>query len=395
MDSYRGLHFRHEMRNLRSMKSPKKGSPDIKGPPIRYPKPGPMGGRLIREMIAFLRESGVHLPITSHILCAVSGGPDSVALVHLLSKYGRRVGDSKRIRILHVNHAWRGKASDRDEKFVCDLARQLGVRFTAMRLKPPKRNGQSWEDEARRARKEIFRKQAVKHHGGVIFTAHQADDLAETLLWRLFTGSAATHGGGIIVQDGPEIRPFLRIRKSDLMEYLKEEGQGFRTDSTNRGGRFLRARMRARILPSIEREFPKAIEHLVRAGLKAQNAGLGNDVPIEAQSSEPLAHSSEPLAQRSLFGAAGLRLRRSHWEALSEKAKEEPQWTGEIHLPDGWILRAERQSGGLNPPKLPSNPEKSAQSGSRRWILEKRPSRSRSRRSRSGLAANHSKFQGK
>jgi hypothetical protein len=122
--------------------------------------------------------------------------------------------------------------------------------------------------------------------------------------------------------------------------------------------------MRARILPSIEREFPRAVEHLVAAGLEAQNAGNGNGSTTDGES---------PV-YRALFGAAGLRLRRSHWEILTEKVKEGPHWTGVIHLPDGWILRAERQNRTLARSKTPVNPEKSAQSGSRRWILEKRPS---------------------
>src|SRR4051812_45912614 len=93
-------------------------------PQTPYPKPGPVGGRLIRTMIATLREAGVVLPITSDILCAVSGGADSLALAHLLAHYGRRIVPRPReqLTLLHINHGWRGRASNADARFVADCA---------------------------------------------------------------------------------------------------------------------------------------------------------------------------------------------------------------------------------------------------------------------------------
>jgi tRNA(Ile)-lysidine synthase len=288
-----------------------------------------VGGRLIRKVIAELKLARVALPITSDILIAVSGGSDSLALAHLLLKYGRRVVGRERISILHVNHGWRGAASRADARFVARFAKTWGVPLRLHELEPPgaaESRGESWENEARKARKAIF-----AQAGARVLTAHQADDVAETLLWRLLTGAAETHGGGIIRSHGEELRPCLQIRKAELRAYLEEEGQAWREDSTNHSGRFLRSRMRRELLPVIEQLFPRATEHLVHMALKAQEQGRAPDAGIEAI--------------QSLLGAAGVRAKRAHWVALAEARP--------VDLPGGW--RVFRETKGKGP---------------ERWILE-------------------------
>ncbi len=94
-----------------------------------YPKPGEHGGRLIRSGIKTLRERAhLDLPLDAHILCACSGGPDSVALAVLLARYGRRLAAAK-ITLLHINHGWRGRESDADARWVGRLAQKLGTDF--------------------------------------------------------------------------------------------------------------------------------------------------------------------------------------------------------------------------------------------------------------------------
>lgn len=314
--------------------------------PIPYPKPGPCGGTLIREVIGLLKREGVRLPINSHILIALSGGSDSLALAHLLVHYGRRVADRKKIRFLHINHGWRGDASKSDARFVQKCARKWKVPLDLEVLDPEglRKNGGSWEEAAREARKTIFRKKA-RRYGGFVFTAHQADDLAETVLWRLLTGSADTHGGGILVQQEQELRPLLKMRRKFLMNYLKEEGQTWCEDSTNAEGRFLRSQMRIDLMPAVERIFPRAVEHLVELAFQAQNRktfGARYEMPD------------------ALLGTAGFRTRRPHWELL--RAKAQTSWQGEIHLPDRWKLRRE----------IKKNPKSKAQSHFReRWVLER------------------------
>ncbi len=293
-----------------------------------YSKPKDTGGKLIREVIGFCRSQGLKFPFNSHILIAASGGADSVALAHLLARYGRRVASPQNITLLHINHGWRGQESKEDERFVRKLAKELGVRFIARRLDPKKiQPGESWEEHARKARKRIFAQEAERL-GAVVLTAHHADDLAETLLWRIFTGTARTHGGGILFQNEAEIRPFLRVRKRTLKQYLKEEGQVWREDRTNSEGRFLRSKMRAHLLPALEEIFPKAIQHLVELALDAQARGRVTEAG-EAQ--------AQPLEQ--LFDVAGLSLRKAHLDRLHEAWSAPADWTGELHLPQGWKIK--------------------------------------------------------
>ncbi len=223
-----------------------------------YPQPGPTGGRLIRSVIAFCRNQKLDF-YNSHILIAVSGGADSVALAHLLVHYGRRLIPRSRITLLHIHHGWREDA-DKDVNFVKDLASTWGVPIILRTVEPPSESwqGKSWEAEARQRRLSVFQEESK---GGYVLTAHHADDLAETVLWRLCTG-AFDHLGGIASRYGIQLRPFLTQRKKDLLQYLREEGQSYREDSTNHDVRFLRSRMRQHVMPELECLFPQVIRAL-------------------------------------------------------------------------------------------------------------------------------------
>lgn len=311
-----------------------------------YPKPKKTGGRLLRQMILFLRASGVTLPIDSHILIAVSGGADSMALGHLLCRYGRRIIDPARIRLVHVNHNWRGRESDNDAKFVKESAAKWEIPCIVRKLKSPKtwKKGVSWEGEARKLRKAIYLEESEKLGGACVLTAHQADDLAETLLWRLFTGAAKTHGGGIAVRDGVELRPLLNIRKKDLEAYLKEEGQGWREDSTNHEDRFLRARMRNQLMPAIEQLFPMAVPHLVKLGLNAQCGNTGTNQPENAMIPELVFGISGGMTQKG--GGGGVRPRRFHWNFINDIRRELLSTRvrikkSHLSLGKGWTLSCE------------------------------------------------------
>jgi len=283
---------------------------------MKYPQPGDIGGRLIRSVIQFLKKQGIPLPLTSHILIAVSGGPDSLALAQLIIKYGRRVGAAERVSILHINHQWRDEESDADAEQMRIFAARAKIPFILEKLKPPAsyRPGESWENLARLKRKEIYRKLS-KQYQAVVLTAHHGDDLAETILWRIFTGASDTHLEGIRFQDGPEIKPLLNVRKKMLIDFLREEGIAWSEDATNHEERFLRARMRKKLIPPIEEIFPRAIEHLMNLGLSTE------------KHAEPLRLALPP----------GIRVKRAHYMSFIEKQLN-PNWEGEIALPKGWKL---------------------------------------------------------
>ena len=290
-----------------------------------YSKPNAVGGQLIRDVVKFLRSHGIQLPIQSPVLIAVSGGSDSVALARLLVKYGRRVTPKENIRLIHVNHGWRGKASDGDAAFVRAFAKKLKVPVTIVRAKQTPATGDSWEEDARQTRKEIFAKRRnAAGNKAIVLTAHQAEDLAETVLWRLLTGAAETHAGGILVQHDGEIRPFLRTRKGVLQDFLKEEKQLWREDLTNHEGRFQRSKLRLELFPVLERLFPKTVSHL-------------GDWALHVQKKRASPLSTQQEGMDSLWKALELKIRRPQWLALREKTSL-AGWTGEIQLSQGWKL---------------------------------------------------------
>ncbi len=226
-----------------------------------YPKPGPQGGTLIRQVVQFFRHhatSGARedLPLKQPLLIACSGGSDSVALAVLMARYGRRIIAPRMLTLVHVNHGWRGEESDEDARSVRRLAQDLGLRVIVYRAKTKPAPGDSWEDHARKLRKRCFR-QAIRKTGAVaILTAHTADDRFETQLWRLLTNPEKGLTGGIHRVFKGEWRPFLDVTKDNAHTFLKEEQFSWREDSSNRDLRFLRNRIRAELVPVVEKLFP-------------------------------------------------------------------------------------------------------------------------------------------
>ena len=341
----------------------------------RYTKAGAQGGRLIRQVLALCKAQELVLPIQSYILIAVSGGSDSVGLAHLLVHLGRKIAAPANMAILHVNHGWRAEESNGDEAFVRNLGKTWGIPVVIRRL-PMREPGAPppSEESARQARKKIFAEEAQSRHA-TILTAHQADDVAETILWRLFTGAARTHGGGVKFREGHELRICLTLRKSALAAYLAEVQQAHREDHTNLDRRYLRAKMRATLMPEVERIFPRAIDHLLSAAFHAQK--------MTQVSSE----SDQSLTPAILFHAAGVKVRRPHLEfmldrwmadkafmAKTAKKVENGKRIRFLHLAGGWRLSHER---GLTENDADPAAAEDADSGtplvSEKWVLEKVP----------------------
>jgi tRNA(Ile)-lysidine synthase len=205
---------------------------------------------------------------------AVSGGADSVALLCLLLELRGELGIV--LSVAHVNHKLRGVESDEDERFVAKLARQHGLELHAWDApvggSQSSGQGSGIEAVARELRYGFFRQLAREGRVGKIATAHTLDDQAETVLLRIFRGTGIRGLSGIhprIVFGeqghafGELVRPLLGFRRSALQDFLRERGQSWREDSSNRDIAFLRNRVRHRLLPMIEEEFGEAaIEHM-------------------------------------------------------------------------------------------------------------------------------------
>ena len=196
---------------------------------------------------------------------AVSGGADSVALLRLLLELQKDLGVV--VSVVHLNHKLRGKASDGDEKFVAALAAKDGLDFHLERVDigaKAKREKANLEDAARRARYQFFSRLVEEKKVDCVAVAHTADDQAETVLAHILRGTGLAGLGGIHPETETVIRPLLRVRRPELRAYLRSKKQKWREDATNQDASRLRARIRKKLLPLLERQFQREIvPHLV------------------------------------------------------------------------------------------------------------------------------------
>jgi tRNA(Ile)-lysidine synthase len=194
---------------------------------------------------------------------AVSGGADSVALLLLLLELREELGIV--LSVVHFNHKLRD-ASDPDEKFVAKLAAKHGLEFhstSADVAKKAKKERANLEDAARRARYDYFRSLVDSGVCSCIAVAHTADDQAETVIAHILRGTGIAGLGGIHPVAGAVFRPLLNVRRAELRGYLRRKKQTWREDSTNRDTKRLRARIRKKLLPLLEKQFqPAVVEHL-------------------------------------------------------------------------------------------------------------------------------------
>jgi tRNA(Ile)-lysidine synthase len=197
------------------------------------------------------------------VVVAVSGGADSVTLLHLLVQLRSTLDLS--LHVAHLDHALRGD-SGRDAEFVRSLAERHHLPATIER-QPVKRiceeEGWSLEDGARRIRYRFLLGAAERQSASRVALAHTADDQAETVLLRLVRGTGLMGLGAIPVSrpldgDGEGIRlirPLLRVWRRDVTAHLKAHGLSWREDATNGDPRFLRNRVRHELLPLLERSY--------------------------------------------------------------------------------------------------------------------------------------------
>ena len=266
------------------------------------------------------------------VAVAVSGGADSVALLELLLELRRELGIV--LSVAHVNHKLRGEESDADQKFVENLASRHQLEFFNRAATVQRHQGAGVESAARRLRYQFFRQLALDGRATKIATAHTLDDLAETVLLRIFRGTGIRGLAGILPRlrleaEGPPIgeivRPFLHFRRAELREYLRTHRQPWREDSSNQDVAFLRNRLRRRLLPLITQEFGEAaIEHLASLAeiARAEEEWIGSQ----------LSHTSREAAQEF---SPGRKPRVGGWPAQrnprrGEKARDNPTSTLDV-----------------------------------------------------------------
>lgn len=221
------------------------------------------------------------------VLLAISGGPDSVALLRAMTRL--KVGGDGRLAAAHLNHQLRPSESGGDETFVVDLCRRLDVSCEVGRVAVAgiaADSGDGLEAAARQARYEFLQHSAARLGARYVVTAHTADDQAETILHRIIrgTGMAGLAGMPRARPLGPAtlIRPLLGFRRVELLEYLTDIGQPYRVDSSNDDTRFTRNRIRREVLPELAERFnPGVVEALLRLGRLAGDVQTVVDRAVE------------------------------------------------------------------------------------------------------------------
>jgi tRNA(Ile)-lysidine synthase len=221
---------------------------------------------LITLVRAALREHAM-IPRGSAVLVAVSGGPDSMALLHVLALLRARLGFGL---FAHgVDHGLRPEAGgelDLAERF----ARSVDVPFSRSTVAVPP--GGNLQARARTARWGALRTAASRMGAPRIATGHHADDRAETVVMRLLRGTGLAGLAALPPVDGDRVRPLVRARRADVQAHLDRHRVPFALDPSNTNPRFLRARVRAEIMPGLERLSPRMTEHLCSLADEAARA---------------------------------------------------------------------------------------------------------------------------
>ncbi|HEY4394193.1 MAG TPA: tRNA lysidine(34) synthetase TilS [Polyangia bacterium] len=217
--------------------------------------------------------------IATHALCArgdrvivaVSGGPDSMALLHLLWEARERLGVE--LVVAGVDHGLRPAAAE-ELALVRARAEALGLPFARLWVDVAGgKRGPSWQDAARRARLAVLEALAVERRAQRIALGHQADDQAETVLFRIVRGTGLAGLAGIPYRRGPFIRPLLDVRRAEVLRYLRRRSIPFVDDPSNADPRYARARVRHRLLPLLAEENPRVVEALVALAAAARAPG--------------------------------------------------------------------------------------------------------------------------
>lgn len=206
------------------------------------------------------------LPRDGLVLCALSGGKDSMALLHALHALREELGFS--LHAAHYNHRLRGEESQRDALFVEDYCRERGIPLTLGSgdvAEVARAAGRGIEETARDLRY-AFLEDTAKHLGASrIATAHQAEDNLETLLLNLVRGTGLRGLGGIPPVRGAIVRPLLQTTREEIEAYLAAEGVPFVEDSSNEETVYRRNRLRHEVLPVLRELNPRLTESATAA----------------------------------------------------------------------------------------------------------------------------------
>jgi tRNA(Ile)-lysidine synthase len=217
----------------------------------------------------------------SHVVLAVSGGPDSVALLRAMAALKVAIGGNGKLYVAHLNHGVRGFAANEDEAWLKILCERLRISVEVGRTDVAAvaaAQGDGFEAAARTARYDFLRETAERLGARFVATGHTADDQVETVLHRVLRGTGLGGLSGIaqVRPLSPSIalvRPLLTVKRREIIEYLAAIGQDYRTDASNQNSCWTRNRLRQELLPELRSQYnPKVDDALARLAAQAREA---------------------------------------------------------------------------------------------------------------------------
>jgi tRNA(Ile)-lysidine synthase len=235
---------------------------------------------LLDRQAEWLDNRGLLVPEADWVV-GVSGGPDSVLLLHSLHALSQRRQLGWELHVAHLHHGLRGADADTDAEFVAALAGRLGLPQDVERVEiraEVAAHGGSMEEVARQYRYTFLERVALKTGSNCVAVGHHGDDDAETILHRICRGTGIRGLAGMreirAIRPGSRVRlvrPFLQLRRADIEAVCRERGIAFRTDRTNETSQFTRGRIRNVVLPLLREQLnPNVTDALLRLGEQAR-----------------------------------------------------------------------------------------------------------------------------
>ncbi len=220
------------------------------------------------------------------IVLGLSGGPDSVCLLHILNRLKEQMNID--IYAAHLNHQIRGIEAQKDALYVSKLCDEMGITFFVKSINVPKYcsdKGLSIEEGARKLRYEMFDEIKQKTRANKIAVGHNLNDQAETILMRIMRGTGLQGLRGIeYIREGGIIRPILDIERKDIEKYCEEHNLNPRIDESNLENIYTRNKVRLELIPYMKDNFnPNVIESIVRMSnsLKSDSDYIENESEIK------------------------------------------------------------------------------------------------------------------
>lgn len=289
---------------------------------------------MLNKLQSFMRQYDMIVP-GDHVICAVSGGADSVALLFGMYLLAPKLNIT--LEAAHFNHCLRGRESDEDAEFVRQLCDRylIPVHMGQGRVTAGKKGLEAAARDARYA--------FLQQLPGKIATAHTADDNAETVLMHMVRGTGLKGLGGITPVRGNVIRPMLSVTRQEVLDFLREYNLSWREDSTNNSDDFLRNRLRRRVIPLLKEENPRFAQNISDMALRLredeavlESQSQMKDPSIEVLRQQPYSIRSRWI--RSLLRRNGLsEVEKEHMELIDRLIFSEKP-SAQTVLPGGMVV---------------------------------------------------------